>query len=99
MAIDTTEIMTAALGDWGITVVFTGKPPIVGLFDLPAPSPGPYLDDPGETPPQVTVRLADLQAIGQWPLTATELTCEGSTWSIVRPDKRGGEVTIILREQ
>jgi hypothetical protein len=96
--IDDSEVFDCAMSDFGTPVILAGQT-IRGLYDPPAASGSPYLDDPGETPDQVTVRRSDLETIGQWPLTATELTCNGRTWSIIRPDAKGGAITIILRQQ
>ena len=96
--IDGTEALELALEDFGATVTIAGSD-LTGLFNPGNPSPGPYLDDPGMTPPSVTLLRRDLETIGQWPLTAAELTCAGQTWRTVRPAREvAAGVTILLRE-
>lgn len=101
--IDGTEALELALEDFGETIIIAGVERLA-LYNPGTPSPGPYLDDPGMSPPSVTLLRRDLEAIGQWPLTADELTYAGQTyaektWRTVRPAREvAGGVTITLRE-
>lgn len=101
--IDGSEALEMALEDFGEMVIIAGVERLA-LYNPGSASPGPYLDDPGLTPPSVTLLRRDLEAIGQWPLTADELTYAGptyavQTWRTVRPAREvAGGVTILLRE-
>ncbi len=102
--IDGSEALEMALEDFGETIIIAGVERLA-LYNPGTPSPGPYLDDPGLSPPSVTLLRRDLEAIGQWPLLADELTYAGrtyaeKTWRTVRPPREeAGGITIILREK
>lgn len=98
--IDTTEVLKMALMDDGQPATIGGAEIASGvLFNQAASESDPYRSEGNGLDCQTAVALqADLAAIGEWPLSSTDLETDDHVYRVIRHNSFRGEVTLYLRE-